>query len=350
MNNMSQMQNSLRTIEAVPEQSPKPTEGSLPETIVNLPNLGSRDALSMRKIISNFCPTGWKVVVDLPYVPSISRALFLIRCTPFSPPLLPPTGNWIQQRNNLCPVIFDPLVPAEGFADDNTYTYGPIPEGISITQYQEPNLFSLMTAAHRYWSGTINYHIRVIGDFIMTGYVAATKVRQPIVPVGIYNDYADTPYVQRRDLSNNSSFQNSYMRTDLSMFRHMDITCPYERQIKTDMWVWSQKANFSKDLPYETEHINVDAFDDYIAIYAESPLASSSTGKQVEFIIETAAGPDFELTQPLPLSHSLFMANSRVLYPDGKITPAVEPFYELPYIRPNPRLSSNGISQVIQVE
>jgi hypothetical protein len=348
MNNTEQMENSLRTIEIVPEQSPKPTEGLLPETVINLPNLSARDAMSMRSLIQNFCPTGWKVVVNLPFVPNPSRALFLIRCTPFSPPLQPQSReDWIAIRNNLSPILFDPL--HTGF-NDTANSYAEIPAGISITQYQEPNLLSLMTAAHRYWSGTINYHIRVVGDFIMNGYIYATKHRQLMIPTGRYNEYQYTPYIPKLDVSTNSAMQNSYIRSDLSMFRHMEITVPYERAIKTDMFEWSVNrvlAAVQSDLP--AEYFTNEALDDFIGIYAESPLTSSGTGKQIEFIIETSAGPDFDLKQPLPLNSALFRPNSYLVGPNGKPTNAVYENYNIPFVRPDTTISSNGINAIAKV-
>jgi hypothetical protein len=352
MSTSEQMQNSLRTIEAVPEQSPKATEGLLPETVVNLPNLSARDSLSMRLLIENFCPTGWKVVVNLPFVPIIGRALFLLRCTPFSPPLQPhDRDTWIAIRNNLSPVLFDPLHqdPA-GSYDYVPNSFSRVPEGIFITQYSEPNLFSIMCAAHRYWSGTINYHIRVVGDFIMNGYIAVTKHRQVMVPCGRYDEYQYGPFIPKTDMSENSAFQNSYIRTDLSMFRHMEVSVPYERTVKTDMFEWARTRVESASTPEVPDTPSLpEAFDDFLAFYAKSPLTSSGTGKQIEFIIETSAGPDFRFEQPLPLNPAIFRPNGYLIGANGEVTDKVFPNYKIPFVRPDHSVNSDGLSTITTV-
>lgn len=342
-----QFENSLRTVEAVPEQSPKASDGPLPETIVNLPNLSSRDALSIRQIIKNYCPFGWKVVVDLPFVPDTNKAMFLLRCSPFSPPLQPLNEGWIATRNVLSPLLHDPFSSAD-VGDEPINTYGQCPKGVSIVQYQEPPLISILTAFHRYWSGTINFHVRVVGSFISQGYVVSTKLRQLFVPIGKYNEYQDTPLITKPDLSFNYAMQNSYIRTDLTMFRHHEITVPYERQIKVDMQEWGRRVYgaYPDDKKPPGYSPLVEALDDFIAFYPPSPLVSPNTGAQIEFIVEIAAGDDFSLEQPLPLCDTMFMPNSRLITNRDSPTAVRKPNYDIPFIRPNPKLVSDGFSTI----
>lgn len=332
----------MKAAETVPETSISGQNFS--ETVTNLPNLDSRDALSIRSLISKMMPTGFKVVVDLNFIPDLNHCLFFINHTPFYPPLAPLyKSNWLAIKNAFRPVWFDPS--ASSIISNGA---GAIPAGISIVQYQEPNLLSLVSANHRFWMGSINYHIRVVCNFITTGYIVFTKLRNVPRSYGQYNQYAVAPVVQKRDTNILAGQQNSYGRTDLSMFRHMEITCPHERQVPVDMDTYlfeRMKATMGKD----TDNVTFSQNDDVMAFYADSPLTSLGSGGQIEFIIENCAGPDFQLYTPFPLMQNSFLPTYRLVGFDNQPTAYCQreyPNFVVPDVMPNPAIISDGIGSL----
>lgn len=345
---MSNPENSIKAATTVPDSGL--SGDSMPETIINLPNLSSRDALSIRKLISQFMPTGWKVRVNLPFIPSTQNALFGLKHTPFSPPLAPfDTTSWIAIKNAFRPVVFDPL--ALPTAINNLGGCGEIPSGISIVQYQEPNLLSLMAAAHRFHMGSINFHIRVVCNFTTNGSIKATKTRNLPMSFGKYNQYKVCPIIQKRDFSMQQSLQNGYTRSDPSMFRHLTITSPWERQVPVDMVVDCQaKLDATRQVDIDPNNVVLPQNDDFIWVFADSPLTTLAEGGQIEFIIENCAGPDFELFTPFPLLPNFLTPNARMINFNGQMQqPVTDTYYKnlvIPDVMPNPELISDGINQI----
>jgi len=337
-------QSTMKTIEEVPEESIQAE--LMQDTVVNLPNLSQRDALSLRNFINKFTPMGWKVVVDLPFLPNSNSALFAVVNTPISPPLQPlDEENWILIKNGLRNVLFDPV---DGIPEAPAGQYvgiAQIPPGISITQYQEPNWLSLLSSNHRYWEGGINYQIRVVSNFITQGYITYTKLRNVPRTYGIYDQYRYAPILHKRDWSALAGQQNSYARTDLSMFRHAEITSPWEYSIPYDQQINGfLKTIGQKDLNSITEF---QSFDDLIMVYPGSPITSGEAGTQIEFILENCAAPDFNLYEPYPLMANLFMPNSRLVDAAGNPTANVKENFVIPDVMPNSKLFSNGVNEIL---
>lgn len=333
----------MKNVEEIPEQG---LTGDAPlETIQNLPNLSSRDAMSLRNFITNFTPTGFKVVVNLPYVPNAINSLFGIVHTPFYPPIVPKYDNlWLAIKNAFRPILFDPVPDGAGPTD---VSYGLCPAGISIVQYQDPNMLSLLSSCHRFWSGTINYQIRVVCNFITTGYIQLTKLRNIVVPMSHYNQYAVAPIIKSGNMGMLQAMQNSYIRADLSMFRHMEFSCPYERPIPVDMDLYT-KERIDTVLASNTDSQVYTYSDDIIMVYAGTPLTAVAEGAQIEFIIENCAGPDFQLFTPLIPFTNTFIPISKL--EDG-IPGGTSPYRGLPFpdVMPNADLISDGIKVLTPV-
>nr|QHA33684.1 hypothetical protein 1 [Cacaos virus] len=361
----------VKAIEVIPDvgaSGEKP-----PEDPLNIPLPLSRDNVTFKHFIRQFNPTGYEVEVLLPYVPSVYDALFAIRCSPQILPIVPHMDfrePWVFNKNNTQFVLHDITSAANnGSADDNT-AFGFLPEGIIISQREDPPLISILAGLHRFWSGKLHFHIRVVGNFLQSGYLLATKLRNVPVPFARYNQYEFGPILQKNGGGVQQGRCNSYMRSDVTMFRHLEVTVPYEKPAVTDMMLHRsavrESAEFIEDHwivdpddtskgmwdvePEDTE-VALPFYDDWLYISANGAIPAGEQGGSIRFIIEIAAGDDFEFYGPLPLTRDAFSSSSRYFDQSGKIIPASvnNSSIKIPDFRPDKTLTSNGIDTISPV-
>lgn len=360
--NVTDISTGLKAIDLVPEANAVGEEViSEAPKLKNVPI--SRDNLLFTHWIRQFMPTGYEVVVNLPYLPDSRSAMFLIKCSPEIMPIIPVAYEcWVLQKNFYQFVRHD----VHAAADPTNPAIANCPPGIFINQVTDPPPLCALTAHHRFWKGKLNFHIRVVGNFNQAGYVRTTKIRNVAIPPGIYDRYKHAPIPQKLGSALQSGYFNSYMRGDVTMFRHQELTVPFEQITPVDMLdrrkalndfftafigQWDTINNVWRTDDPELTHVIVPNNEDYIAVEAVGDLAASQQDSQLRFIIEIAAGDDFELMTPLPLSSYFFDPQSKYFDQTGNVlqNSVHNTDIKIPDIIPDPTLSSNGWRSVSKV-
>lgn len=359
--NVNDISTGLKALDLVPEVAAVGEEViSEAPTLKNVPI--SRDNLLFSHWTRQFMPTGYEVVVNLPYLPDSRSAICLVKCSPMILPLTPADNDWwVAQKNYEQFVRHDVFSSSPG----NDAAVADIPPGIFINQVTDPSPLSYLAGSHRFWSGKINFHFRVIGNFNQAGYLRTTKLRQVAIPFAIYNRYKNCPVPQKSGTFGQAGYFNSYMRADVTMFRHQEITVPYEKVTPVDnldRWnalyhgIGLYDTRFNQNTGAWTGSqnetiVNVPQHEDYIAIEAVGALAGSQQDAQLRIVIEMAAGDDFQLFTPLPLSSYFFDPQSKYFEQDGTIRSAGvhESDMKIPDILPDPSLTSDGQSTITKI-
>lgn len=354
--NVTDLATGLKAIDLVPEVN---AVGD--ESVVETPSLKNvpitRDCQLFGHWTRQFMPTGFEVVVDLPFLPNGRDALFLIRCTPEIMPIVPLDNDWWVFQKNAYQFVIHDVTAAE--ADNSAIS--DIPQGIFINQIHDPPPLSILTANHRFWRGSLNFHVRTVGNFLQSGYLRTTKLRRVALPMGVYDRYAKCVVPQKQGSFIQQGNFNSYLRSDVTMFRHTEFTIPYERQTPTDM-LEKRSAMFNAldviDNQYDATNqtwrdgnttVVTDNFEDFIAVEAVGGLAGNTQNAQLRFIIEIAAGSDFDVMTPLPLSDFSFAPQSKYFQQDGSIRQDAvhDSAIKIPDIIPDPSLFSDGQSTIL---
>lgn len=361
--NVNDLSTGLKAIDLVPEVA---AVGS--EIVSEAPNIKdvpiSRDNELFTHWIRKFMPTGYEVVVDLPYLPDSRCAMFLIKCSPMIMPLVPADPDWwVAQKNYEQFVRHDVFSNVPGTTD---YAVADIPPGIFINQITDPPPIAMLAANHRFWQGKINFHIRVVGNFNQAGYIRTTKLRQVAIPMAVYDRYSKCPIPQKSGTFGQAGFFNSYTRSDVTMFRHQELTVPYEKITPVDnldRWnalyngvdiydnIYDQTSKTWK-LGQNDTSIIVPQYEDYIAVEAVGALAGSQQDAQLRFIIEIAAGDDFNLFAPLPLSNYFFDPQSKYFDQEGHVLSGSvhNSDMKIPDTLPDRSLTSDGQSTITEKE
>lgn len=185
---------------------------------------------------------------------------------------------------------------------------------IQVTQHDMPPIISTIAQAFRFWRGDMEYRIRTVAGFATQGYTLAMPIKNAFVPIGIYDAYKVSPSIVRQDASYKSCMMNSYALADTSMFRHLEITYPYDYPTPYyDQFAWMSRrtapsANFvlGGKTPVQNEELYISEphGDNFIAIGLRGNLAATQTGSQIMFELEYRCSEGFQFTDPFIPSRS----------------------------------------------
>lgn len=319
----------------LPEQAKAPV-ASMPRSI------------SILNLIYQWQPMGIRVVVDLPFTSNNKDFLFCIRNGPFIPQFftpveansgenpfggkdtLPIKNTMLFFFNNTRPVIHGPT-HFEKFPDKNF---------VHITYYDYPPILASLSSCFRRWRGDMQYRIRTIAGFATQGYVFVAPVKNAFSPIGIYDENVWSPPLQRQDTSYREVMMNSYVMGDTSMFRHVEVTVPYEYPVPYyDQYAWlSRRINPNKYNVYEGESLGRPITtephgDNWIVMGLRGNLAATHEGAQVMFELEYRAAEGFQFADP-------GLVFDRMFHPHSEAGARTE------QIIPDKTLVSNGIDTV----
>lgn len=268
-------------------------------------------------------PMGYRVMITLPYIGDDRTYLFMIRAQPHIPWLpdlmrdapmwLYNTQSQIRYYNHFRPVIHDvSYIGAPATWGPQSMSPRPIPVDsngvglISITQHSPPPLFAELARNYRKWRGSIKYRLRCVSNFATQGYVFTTFLRRLAMHQGDFDFNKQMVPVYRPDWSYNQGMLNAYLASDCSMFRHIEVTAPYEyltswKDYHEDMFVRSAP----KQLPNIANTARADHnLENFIGVGLRGQIAASDTQNQLWYELEYAAGDDFEFALPTPISQS----------------------------------------------
>lgn len=301
--------------------------------------------ISFLSLIYQWQPMGCRVVLNLPFVGNDRDYLFYIRNGPFIP--IPPNlNNYLDDAyrdnpdsyqgkcstyawNNMRPVFLfrDSASDFPDF-DDPTKDFP-----VTLTQYDMPPIISTIAQAFRRWRGDMQYRIRVVAGFATQGYIIVTPLKNVFVPVGVYDPFKVAPEIKRQDLSYKPSMMNSYALADTSMYRHIEVTFPYDYPTSYyDQYAWMSRRTSPSTYfavyqgaakppvkPVQQDHgIESEPHgDNFIGIGLRGNLAATQTGSQIEFELEYRCAEGFQFADPFLLPWSSHLSTRHAIGSDA---------------------------------
>lgn len=276
-----------------------PVGADIPHTpSLSVPSSAIPRSLSFTEMYSCWQPMGVRVVVNLPYVANDSHALFVIRVNPFIPHLGDTIPDNIYFFSNLFPVRHDIAITSEAITEGNLAG-----NAVTISQVGMPPPFSIMSRAYRRWKGSIEYRIRSTANFATQGQIVVGMVRNLPVIYGTRDPFRTEFPLVRPDATLAEIMLNSHIISDISNFRHIEITAPfawpidwYDQFTRLQYGMVSFGA-LSTPATVTADYVNP-VGDNYIFVCVRGTLASNDTSNQVAFDLDYKPGPDFEFSEP----------------------------------------------------
>lgn len=276
--------------------------------------------ISILNWINQWQPMGYRVILNLPFIGDDQNFIFAIRNGPFIPMRneqgwadMGPggtqggytlTGVLSYGLNNMSPVIL-PSNTGKPYPD-------PSKPVVTITNYDLPPIISTMAHSFRRWRGDMQYRLRMVAGFATQGYIIATTLRNVISPIGIYNQFSYPPFLEREDISYKAAMMNSYALSDTSMFRHMELTMPYDypmpyydqfnwvsQRVTPSMYYDITTASGKTTIKEKTKVLQTEpSGDNWIVIGLRGNLEAGSAGSQVIFELEYRCAEGFQFADP----------------------------------------------------
>lgn len=274
--------------------------------------------ISLISMIHQWQPMGIRVTLKLPLISNDQFPLFFVRNGPFIPRW---NKVYTDTSTNSFPPETSPLNQApppvgkeyNQFAFNNTrnvyfgsqnFEYPANTPPVTITHYDLPPLLSTMAMSFRKWRGDMQYRFRVTANFAVQGYLLTFPIKNQFSPIMVYNEYGSCPALRLDDYSFRPGMQDSYVQSDASMFRHLEVTMPYEYPTQYyDQYQWLERRvspyacqnwNAGKDSTY----IGFEPHgDNWIAMALRGTLKTSEASL-VSIDLEYRAAENFEFADP----------------------------------------------------
>lgn len=299
-------------------------------------------SISMMSLIRAWQPMGFRIVVNLPWIGNDRNYMFFIRTHPWIPWLPSLLSDYAPAVYNVFrPILHDGLF---GFVSSSTVPNPSVavPTGITITQHSPPSYLGEMAWLYRKYRGSIKYRLNTVTNFAAQGYVFATHLRRVHIPIGQIDFNTNVGPVLRQDTTYNQGMYNAYVRSDCSMYRHIECVAPYEF-----VQSWRDQntmVNMVSDLrsPVATRITGPEpVMENVVAVGVRGTVAASDTQNQIMFEVEWCAGDDFEMALPqLPSVKNVM--STRGAWTDSSVTAWQRAIADSVYSIPNSRWGTNG--------
>lgn len=252
-------------------------------------------------LVYRWQPMGIRITINLPYESDDITPLFAIKVGPYLPPINQVTVSGVGQPHAYSVVY--PLPSPTSSASTS----------ITATIYDAPPTLAIAAMAYRFWRGSMKYHLRAVSNFTVEGYLIATTVKG-LVAREVNGGFGGTNTLQNThrdipglDVGLRRYMINNYTRSDISMFRHIETTIPYEYpvpfydQFTAFEEIWGQTQNRS---------IEVNCPDNFLVIASRGGISSPQTGAQLVYELEYCPGDDFQLSQEYCFSRQALEFNN----------------------------------------
>nr|ULF99678.1 MAG: putative capsid protein 2 [Picornavirales sp.] len=251
-------------------------------------------------------PMGYRIVINLPFVADDINPLFAIKVTPYLHPVIQFRGTTVVVTNG---GLYSNIYPSPS-------TLSATSVGVTCTRYDVPPILSSVASAHRFWRGSMKYGLRCVSNFAAQGYVILTVAK------GLVGSQIDTRTtsvatlrtqhrpIQGLDTSARRYMHNSYLKSDISFFRHNEVTVPFEYPVPfydTYTALDEERAMGAQEIP------EINCPDNFVVAYNRGGITGSTAGAQVVYELEYCPGDDLEFSQQLVYSrHHLEFNNFNV--------------------------------------
>lgn len=270
----------------------------------------SPDATSntyFRDQMSTPMPTGIRVKVDTPIVNNLNVPLLALKADPLCALLdtfvrnkddnYTPTGGnfwwWDRLRSVIVPMSCQDLE-----FDDQ----GSMPDGITIEEYDDMNLFTLLNYHIGLWKGKFYYLLRPQTNVTTQGYLAFSRafdVNRPLIWGNPTATKTPLEYPVNSQLARALNSQSVYNPSDTS---DLILEVPFieKTAFKSRWWDNIQIENASDTNPAIPKDTSSWYFIDILGQLA-------STQSSMYMTIYTYADPEFEIRSPVPLAQRWFL-------------------------------------------
>lgn len=254
-----------------------------------VPLINTQRIFGLQDLIHRWQPTGFRVVINLPFQGNDQDYLFMIRPQPF----IPYPGDFGKNADNAINDLsiwnaFRPVV--HGAITQPSVINSPI----SISQHSPPPILSTLATAYRYWRGSLKYRIRAVTNFTTQGYLFYTMLKNTTDVPGVYNPFGVQPPFNRSDISYLPDMMNNYVSLDLSQMRHAEIQVPFEYPVPfRDTY---EEIYLASQLQDKFVTVTIPTGRNLIALGLRGAINSQSTTNQAIFEIEYCAGEDFQFS------------------------------------------------------
>lgn len=293
--------------------------------------------ISFTDLIYQWQPMGIRITIEVPsggFVGDDQNFLFLIRNGPFIP-------DWTKEYYDTNPDFkappkgygFPPQMAAGAklrqYAFNNTRNvflqtdWGSDNSGLSIVHYDFPPVLSKMSMAFRKWRGDMQYRIRVVSGFTTQGYIIVAPQKNIFSPIALYNEYKTGRAISPPDLSYRDAMLNSYGLSDLSMYRHMEVTMPYDYPAPYyDQYMWlSRRVSLGSltttGTAYEQTSVlirNEPHGDNFLSVGLRGLITNASNAlTNLQFELEYRAVEGFQFADPGLLPADLTKTRAKTL-------------------------------------
>lgn len=316
----------------------------LPEQTPVLPVSVPRP-ISFLSIIYQWQPMGIRVVADLPFVSDDSSPLFCIRNGPFIADWR--EGWWDSKGHSIAVGAFNMLngvilSPLGGAFVQNF--------PVHIAYYDSPPLLSQLSRMFRRWRGDMQYRIRVVAGFVTQGYLIIAPIKNTSKSLNKFDEYSFQSTLQVTDnLSFRAYMQNAYVMSDTSMYRHVEVTYPYEYPTPWyDQYQWMEnRVNLElieKDDPHNNTFKTYTFYepfaDNWLGVFFRGALEPTRDSSQITFELEYRAVEGFQFSDPGLLPQNFHYTTS-ALWDDNLLS-----FPFTVKVVPSKNFKSNGIDKI----
>jgi len=246
-------------------------------------------------LMQQWHPTGYRVSVNLPYISNDRTGMFAIRVNPYIPWLGERVVDVGQRWKNFTWIRHDILsgVPTTG----NILT-----SGITISQHSPPPIISSLAYAHRFWKGSMKFRLRVLTDMRASGTLVAFAARNLPRYFGEINPFSSQWNYWAPDDSYLSWMANSYVESDVSFNRHLEILVPWELPVEWyDQWQMLNSIHSRVSEAYAEGSSLYDRMmqhGDTWLVVATRGVISATTDSTMRIEIDYALGSDFQFSIP----------------------------------------------------
>jgi len=288
-----------------PEQAPLAVPAKVLPQQAKVESLSIPRPISVINAIFQWQPMGIRVAISLPFVGDDWGFLFLIRNGPFIPRhdkvMFGSHKHEVTRYayNNMRNVF---LCPKPDYSKSQMLTDYPSDFKLALTTYDYPPVLSTLAQCFRRWRGDMQYRVRVVAGFGTQGYLIGSMLKHEHMPIGVYDEYKETPLVTRSDFSYRELMANGYVMSDTSMFRHLEVTVPYDYPIPWyDQYGWIdnrfEPAWDNSGMQYNASPVIEPCGDNFLALGVRGSIDAPNT-TTMQFELEYRAVEGFQFAEP----------------------------------------------------
>jgi len=338
MNNEEPTLSSLANIQISEPARALPEQAAVTSTAIPRP-------ISFVSLIHQWQPMGIRVIVDLPYVSNDKDPLFLIRNGPFiadwREQFFDASGGYLQfyAFQNMANVVLssptlNSLIIPKKFP-------------VHLNFYDSPPFLSQISKCFRRWRGDMQYRIRVISGFVTQGYIIVSPIKNTVKYVSTLDPLNDLSYVVNTDTTSyRAMMQNAYVMADTSIYRHIEVTYPYEYPVPWyDQYQWMHNR-LSAIVTDEGQGVIPNCFsepygDNWLAVSVRGALETTQPTSQISFELEYRALEGFQFADPSIPPVGIHQTSEFIKNKTVTINSEIADVSVL--LAPNPKYETNGV-------